>query len=115
MRGLNKGEKQIVTANNFYNLDTRVQELSKKSDLAFDAETVQRKEIIEQHRRDMRSIYEQLAQMSSDLRLHTNQISTFCIDTAKIEDRLRKAEIEIIRNERSRMRDRRQEEMNGSL
>ena len=54
--------------------------------------------------------------MSSDIRLHTNQISQFCIEAARLEDRLRRAEMEIVRNEKSRISDRRsrEDEINGS-
>lgn len=118
MRGLNKGERQIITGSNFTHLQNKVEEMSKKVDSGFSEATHQRTEIIEQHRKDMRAIYDQLAAMSSDIRLHTNQISQFCIEAARLEDRLRKAEMEIIRNERSRLgvinRRRQDDDINGS-
>ena len=115
MRGLSKGEKQIITSANFTHLQNKVEEMSKKVDSGFSEATHQRTEIIEQHRRDMRAIYDQLAAMGSDIRLHTNQISQFCIEAARLEDRLRKAELQIVRNERSRLSMRRPEDdINGS-
>jgi uncharacterized membrane-anchored protein YhcB (DUF1043 family) len=116
LRGLSKGEKQIITSANFTHLQNKVEQLSNKTETGFAEATKHRSEIVEQYRRDMRNIYDQLAATSSDIRLHTNQISQFCIQAARIEDRLRKAEMEIIRNERSRVSDRRSraDEINGS-
>ena len=116
LRGLSKGEKQIITSANFTHLQNKVEDLSNKTETGFAEATHQRAEILEQYRRDMRTIYDQLAAMSSDIRLHTNQISQFCIEAARLEDRLRRAEMEIVRNEKSRISDRRrrEDEINGS-
>ena len=115
LRGLSKGERQIITSANFTHLQNKVEDISKKTESGFAEATKQRAEILEQYRRDMRTIYDQLAAMSSDIRLHTNQISQFCIEAARLEDRLRKAEIQIIRNERSRLSDRQKaNDINGS-
>lgn len=110
MRGLNKGEKQIITSANFTHLQKKVDDIYDKAEKGFTEASRERGQIMDQARKDMRAIYDQLAATSSDIRLHTNQISQFYIDIGRMEDRLRKAEGQIIRNERSRVFDKRQYE-----
>ena len=100
MRGMNKGEKQIITTNNFYNLNSKVTDLFDKTEKGLLEAKDSRARIIEQHRQDMHKVYDTLSAITSDLRVHTNQIASFCIDVAKIEERLRDAENSIIRNEK---------------
>ena len=51
----------------------------------------------------MHKVYDTLSAITGDLKLHSNQIASFCIDVAKIEERLRHAEDSIIRTERLAM------------
>jgi hypothetical protein len=90
LRGMNKG-------------DTKLVDLYQKTEKGLEEAKEGRAKIIEQHRQDMHKVFDTLSAMTSDLRVHTNQIATFCIDISKIEERLRHAEDSIIRNERSRL------------
>lgn len=100
MRGLNKGEKQVITTNNYYNLAHNVTSLKKDLEEGFKEAKEERKCMKDTHQRDMDAINKTFSQIGGDIRIHTSQIANFCIDISKIEDRLRTAEGNIIRNER---------------
>jgi hypothetical protein len=103
MRGLNKGEKQVITTNNYYNLAHNVTSLETKVEKGLEEAKQERREMKETHQRDMDQVNKTFSQVGGDIRIHTGQIASFCIDITKIEDRLRRAEGEIIRNEKSRV------------
>jgi hypothetical protein len=89
LRGLNKGEKNVTTTTNVFNLKTDVSNLEKAVD-----------KMTDMHHADMQKINETFSTISGDMKLHTNFISQVQLDISRLEERLRSAEIQIIRNER---------------
>ena len=103
LRAVNKGEKNIITTNTVYNLNKNVEGLERTVDRNFQDQRRTIEKQCAERDNDMRQINATFSEIAGNIKLHTNQISELIINVAKLEDRLRSAENEIIRNERRRV------------
>lgn len=100
LRALNKGEKNVVTTTNYYNLNKNVEDLEKKVDKNQEELVARLNSICNEHDRDQRETNKAFAEIGGNMKVHTNQIADMIIQLSRFDERLRLAEVNIIRNER---------------
>jgi len=102
LRALESGKGQTTVNTNVHNLTNDLEALHKvvKEELAEARQT--KEKIADDHRRDMKDINNIFLNMSGDMKLHTNAIANLEKNLYRIEERIRLAEINIIRNTRKR-------------
>jgi hypothetical protein len=100
LRSLSKSEKAASNTTNVYNIQTNVSNLEKKVDKGIEDAKKYSDKLCEEHRRDMEKINMAFAAIGADIKLHTSLLVSLQSDNDKFEDRLRKAEDNIIRSER---------------
>lgn len=100
LRALESGKGQTTINANVHNLSNDLEVLHKtvKEELT-EARQIKDK-IADDHRRDMKEINNLFLNMSGDMKLHTNAIANLEKNLYRIEERIRLAEINIIRNTR---------------
>lgn len=98
LRALESGKGQTTINANVKNLSNDLEVLHKavKEELTEARQT--KEKIADDHRKDMKEINNLFLNMSGDMKLHTNAISNLEKNLYRIEERIRLAEINIIRN-----------------
>lgn len=99
---MNKGEKNVITTNTVYNLNKNVEDLEKTVEKNLRDLTSKLDKLCAERDSDMRQINATFSEIAGNIKLHTNQIAELLINAAKLEERVRMTENDIIRNERRR-------------
>lgn len=102
LRAMNKGEKNVITTNTVYNLNKNVEDLEKTVEKNLRDLTSKLDKLCAERDSDMRQINATFSEIAGNIKLHTNQIAELLINAAKLEERVRMTENDIIRNERRR-------------
>ena len=101
IRGLNKGEKNTITTHNVYNLQSDFGKLEEKEKEHYDEIKQILRNISQETRQTCDKVNQTFSTIGGDIKLHTSAIAQLQIELGKLQDRLRQAEGDIIRNSRT--------------